>query len=195
KDLAWLVLLAPPATVGEETLLRQSEMIGRAGGLSDTQLESSLSFDHAAYDLVRTQTNSATLAEKLAQLVKDSQMDAALPPAALENQMRMLSSPWFRFFLDYDPTPALRILQTPTLALYGQKDLQVPAKPNLLLIQKSLQDARNKDFEVRELADLNHMFQPSYSGSPAEYQAIEETFSPVALQAISDWLLPRVNHK
>lgn len=195
KDIAWLVLLAPPATVGEETLLRQSELIGRVGGLSDTQLESSLSFDHAAYDLVRAQTDTAALAEKLAQLVKDSQMDAVLPPAALENQLRMLSSPWFRFFLDYDPIPALQSLQTPTLALYGQKDLQVPFKLNLPLLQKALQDAGNKDFEARELPGLNHLFQPAYSGSPTEYEAIEETFSPVALQAISGWLLPRVNRK
>ena len=195
KDIAWLVLLAPPATVGEETLLRQSELIGRVGGLSDTQLESSLSFDHAAYDLVRAQTDTAALAEKLAQLVKDSQMDAVLPPAALENQLRMLSSPWFRFFLDYDPIPALQSLQTPTLALYGQKDLQVHSKLNLPLIQKALQDAGDKDFEARELPGLNHLFQPAYSGSPTEYEAIEETISPVALQAISGWLLPRVNRK
>jgi fermentation-respiration switch protein FrsA (DUF1100 family) len=103
----------------------------------------------------------------------------------------MLSSPWFRFFLDYDPMPVLRMLQTPTLVLYGQKDLQVPAKLNLPLIQKALQDSGNKDFDARELPGLNHMFQPAYSGSPAEYEAIEETFSPGALQAISVWLLPR----
>jgi len=34
KDVAWVVLLAAPATKGEDTLLNQSELIGRAGGLT-----------------------------------------------------------------------------------------------------------------------------------------------------------------
>jgi fermentation-respiration switch protein FrsA (DUF1100 family) len=127
--------------------------------------------------------------------VKDSQMDAVLPPAAIETQLRMLSSRWFRFFLDYDPLPVLQTLETPTLALYGQKDLQVPAKLNLPLIRKALQEGGNPDSDARELPGLNHLFQTAYSGSPAEYQAIEETFSPAALQTISDWLLVRAKRK
>ena len=31
---------------------------------------------------------------------------------------------------------------------------------------------------MTELPDLNHHFQHAYSGSPAEYGAIEETISP-----------------
>jgi hypothetical protein len=91
--------------------------------------------------------------------------------------------------LDYDPLPNLETLQVPVLALYGQKDLQVPAKANLPLLKQALQDAGNKDADVRELPDLNHLFQHAYSGTPAEYAAIEETFSPDVLHIISDWLL------
>jgi fermentation-respiration switch protein FrsA (DUF1100 family) len=112
-----------------------------------------------------------------------------MPPAALETQLRMLTSPWFRFFLDYDPLPVLKALKTPTLALYGQKDLQVPPKFNVAPFKKALEDAGNQDFEVRELPELNHLLQHAYSGSPAEYAAIEETFSPGALQILSDWIL------
>ena len=130
---AWLVLLAPPATNGEETLINQSRLIGEVGGLSEPQLLASLTFDREAYDIVRTEKDPAAIAEKVKALVKESGMDAAMPPAALETQLRMLTSPWFRFFLDYDPLPVLQVLKTPTLALYGQKDLQVPPKFNLEL--------------------------------------------------------------
>ncbi len=189
QDVAWVVLLAAPATIGEDTLLHQSELIGRAGGLTEEQLEASLNFDHAAYDLVRTEKDTAALNEKLNGLVKGSGLDAAMPPAVLEPQLRMMESPWFRFFLDYDPLPNLKALHVPVLALYGQKDLQVPVKPNLALLQQALQDGGNKDTDVRELPELNHLFQHAYSGTPAEYAAIEETFSPEALQIISGWLL------
>ncbi|HXH66677.1 MAG TPA: alpha/beta hydrolase [Candidatus Limnocylindrales bacterium] len=188
KEVKWLVLLAAPATPGEQTLLRQSELIGRAGGLSDEQLEASLGFDQAAYALVRKEKDASALAEKLIALVKESGLDAALPPAALETQLRMLSSPWFRFFLDYDPLPNLKAVSCPVLALYGQKDLQVAPKANLPLLQKVLQDAANSHAEVRELPELNHLFQHAYTGTPAEYAAIEETFSPEALALIVDWV-------
>jgi pimeloyl-ACP methyl ester carboxylesterase len=189
KDVTWVVLLAAPATIGEDTLLHQSELIGRAGGLTDEQLEASLDFDHAAYDLVRAEKDTAALNQKLNALVKGSGLDATMPPAVLEPQLRMMESPWFRFFLDYDPLPNLKALHVPVLALYGQKDLQVPVKPNLALLKQALQDGGNKDADVRELPELNHLFQHAYSGTPTEYAAIEETFSPDALQIISGWLL------
>lgn len=188
QDVAWLVLLAAPATLGEETLINQSSLIGQVGGLSEPQLLASLTFDREAYDLVRKEKVPAEAGERLKSLLKESGLDAAMPPAALETQLRMLTSPWFRFFLDYDPVPVLQALKTPTLALYGQKDLQVPPKFNVTTFKKALEAAGNKDYEVKELPELNHLFQHAYSGSPAEYSAIEETFSPDALQILSDWI-------
>jgi pimeloyl-ACP methyl ester carboxylesterase len=188
KEVKWLVLLAAPATTGEQTLLNQSELIGRAGGLSDEQLEASLGFDQAAYGLVRQEKDPTALAEKLVALVKETGLDAALPPATLETQLRMLAAPWFRFFLDYDPVPNLKAVSCPVLALYGQKDLQVSAKTNLPLLQKAFHDALNTQAETRELPELNHLFQHAYTGTPAEYAAIEETFSPEALALIVDWV-------
>jgi uncharacterized protein len=189
QDIAWLVLLAPPATKGEDTLLNQSELIGRAGGLSEPQLVSSLTFDREAYDLVRKEKEAPALIKKLNALVKDTGLDAATPPAVLETQFRMLSSPWLRFFLDYDPLPTLQTLKTPTLALFGEKDLQVPPNSNLPLIKKAFVDSGNPDAAATALPDLNHLFQHAFSGSPAEYAAIEETVSPEALQLICDWIL------
>jgi hypothetical protein len=188
SKVKWLVLLAAPATDGEQTLLNQSELIGRAGGLSEEQLDASLGFDKAAYALVRKEKDPTALAEKLVALVKESGLDAALPPAALETQLRMLTSPWFRFFLDYDPLPNLKAVSCSVLALYGQKDLQVAAKANLPLLKKAFQDSMNTQAETKELPDLNHLFQHAYTGTPAEYAAIEETFSPDALALIVDWV-------
>jgi uncharacterized protein len=104
----------------------------------------------------------------------------------------MLTSLWFRFFLDYDPAPALQKTKCPVLALYGQKDLQVPSKSNLPLMQKAMLAAENNQAEIRQLAGLNHLFQHAYSGSPQEYGAIEETFAPEALHIIGEWLQPRI---
>jgi hypothetical protein len=98
-------------------------------------------------------------------------------------------SPWFRYFISYDPTPALEKVKCPVLALNGSKDLQVLPNENLTVIKKALEKGGNKNFEIKELPGLNHLFQTAETGSPAEYIKIEETISPTALQTISDWIL------
>lgn len=41
---------------------------------------------------------------------------------------------------------------------------------------------------TREFPGLNHLFQTCPTGAIAEYGHIEETFNPVALGAISEWI-------
>jgi pimeloyl-ACP methyl ester carboxylesterase len=186
--VAWVVLLAGPGTIGERTLLDQSELISRAAGLPDEQIKTSLDFDRQAYAMVRQTPDATALRSKLHDLVKSSGMAGDAPPAALQAQIDLIASPWFRYFLDYDPVPALRELKCPVLALTGEKDLQVPARDNLPLVRKALEDGGNKDFQVVELPGLNHLFQHARSGSPAEYGAIQETMAPEVLTEVSAWI-------
>jgi uncharacterized protein len=189
KDVAWIVLLAGPGLNGEDSLLLQSKAILKTTGVNEGQIVTTLNFNKQTYALVRQEKNRATLESKLADLVQSSGMSATLPSSALQLQMGMLVSPWFRYFLDYDPVPALQKTQCPVLALNGEKDLQVPAKENLASVQKALQDGGNKDFQITQLPGLNHLFQNCPTGSPTEYGAIEETIAPEALNAVSDWVL------
>lgn len=189
SDVAWIVLLAGPATKGAETLLLQSDLIARAAGMTDEQVAESLDFDRQAYMLVRQEKDRTVLENKLEDLVKVSGLGPAMPSAVLERQIHWTSSPWFHYFLDYDPVPTLQRTKCPVLALSGEKDLQVPPKENLPLLKKALEDGGNEDFQVIELAGLNHLFQHCYMGLPAESRAIEETFAPQALSAISTWVL------
>ena len=78
------------------------------------------------------------------------------------------------------------------MAIIGEKDLQVPPKENLIEIEKALKEGGNRHYVVKEIPGLNHLFQTAETGSPAEYGKIEETFSPVALKIIGDWLLEQV---
>ena len=46
-------------------------------------------------------------------------------------QVQQIRSPWFRYFIEYDPEAALRKVTCPVLAINGEKDIQVPPKQNL----------------------------------------------------------------
>ncbi|MFC3200122.1 hypothetical protein ACFOET_21050 [Parapedobacter deserti] len=74
------------------------------------------------------------------------------------------------------------------LALNGDKDLQVAAQEILAGIAAALQVAGNNNVTIKELPGLNHLFQESKTGLPAEYSVISQTISPAALQAIAQWL-------
>jgi fermentation-respiration switch protein FrsA (DUF1100 family) len=187
--VAWIVLLAGSGLKGEDSLLVQSELILRTSGVDDGQIAKAREFNVQTYVLVRQEKDPAMLEEKLNELVKSSNMSALLPPSSLQSQLRAVSSPWFRFFLDYDPVPALQKTSCPVLALTGEKDIQVPARENLPKIQKALHDGGNKDFQATELPGLNHLFQHCPTGSISEYGSIEETIAPEALTAVSDWVL------
>ena len=189
SDVAWIVLLAGPGLNGEDTLLLQSELILKTAGVDDDQIAKTREFNKQTYALVRQEKDTATLQAKLSDLVENSGMSASLPPAALQSQVRLMVSPWFRFSLDYDPVPTLQKTMCPVLALNGEKDLQVAPKENLAKIQKALQDGGNKDFQTAELPGLNHLFQHSPTGSPTEYGSILETMAPEALNAVSHWVL------
>jgi fermentation-respiration switch protein FrsA (DUF1100 family) len=187
--VAWIVLLAGPGMKGEDVLLLQSELILRAAGVNDGEVARTLAFNKQTYVIVRQEKDPAALEAKLNELVQTTSTGAALPPAAVQAQVRLLVSPWFRFFLDYDPVPTLQKTLCPLLALNGEKDLQIPPKENLAKIQKALQDAGNHDFQATELPALNHLFQHAPTGSPTEYGGILETMAPEALNAVSDWVL------
>jgi uncharacterized protein len=189
SDVAWIVLLAGPGLKGEDTLLLQSELILRVAGVNDAEVARTLAFNKRTYALVREEKDPAALEAKLSELVRNTSTGAALPPAAVQSQVRMMVSPWFRFYLDYDPVPALQKTACPVLALNGEKDLQISPKENLSKMQKALQDGGNKDFQATELPGLNHLFQHAPTGSPTEYGGIEETMAPLALNAVSEWIL------
>ena len=46
-----------------------------------------------------------------------------------------MTSPWMQYFINYDPTTALKEVDIPILALFGKKDVQVPAIENALALE------------------------------------------------------------
>ncbi len=108
--------------------------------------------------------------------------DAAVPIG-----LRTIAQPWMRWFLSYDPRPALEKVLCPVLALGGSKDVQVPASRNLADIRAALHD--NPDVTTIEIPGLNHLLQTAPTGNVSEYSAIEETVSPIALKTVGDWIV------
>jgi uncharacterized protein len=91
--------------------------------------------------------------------------------------------------MQYSPKATLSRVTCPVLAVNGAKDTQVIAADNLKSIAEGLKAGHNTHFDIKELPGLNHLFQTAQTGIESEYVKIEETFSPMAMATIADWVL------
>ena len=191
-DVAFIVLLAGPGLRGDRILLEQQKEMGKVTGATRKDLEYSSVVNRKCFDLV-LESSSSEEAEVPLKKYMDSLNQAGKLPANMRDERgaelwrKQVLSPWMYFFVKYDPVPVLRSVKCPVLALNGSNDLQVLPE-NLGIIKKGLEAGKNRSVTVKELPGLNHLFQTCESGSPALYGTIEETFSPVALQEIGDWI-------
>jgi hypothetical protein len=197
--VTFLVLLASPGVPGDSLLLLQSAAIQKASGVPEEEVARERTIASKIYIDLKAPGDSAAVAPPVRDLL--SQIFATMPEEQaraaggrdrlVENQLRVLLSPWFRFFLAYDPRPTLTQLRCPVLALNGEKDLQVPVRENLAGIEAALRAGGNPDATTRALPKLNHLFQTCELGTIGEYATLDETFAPAALDALGNWIVQR----
>lgn len=99
-----------------------------------------------------------------------------------------LNQAWFRYFLSYDPAPNIKKMSAKVLALNGSKDVQVISKSNLPAIEAALKKGKSKVYEIKELEGLNHLFQECKACTVNEYGQLQQTFSPMALEVMTNWM-------
>lgn len=201
-DVGFIVLLAGPSLMGKDIILLQDSLISLANGIPIETIKKNREMASTMYSIVESESDTGVMRQKLTSFlrsaVKESEDGSASDKAREEGIARtvqQLSSPWFRFFLFYDPVPALMKVDCPVLALNGTKDLQVPFRVNLEGIERAVKEGGNSRVTIRELPGLNHLFQRAETGAPSEYVKIEETFAPEALTEIREWIRSVVKMK
>ncbi|MFZ0599534.1 MAG: alpha/beta hydrolase, partial [Flavobacterium sp.] len=185
KDIDFIVLLAAPGVRGDKLLLVQKEMLERQFGVPENDIQKGQEIFKGAYDIiVASSGNDEKLKDNLSNYAQ-SKFDDKTSKLFIEQ----ITNVWWYNFLRIDPAIALAKVKCPVLALNGSKDLQVASIVNLEAIKKALIRAGNKNVTIKELPGLNHLFQECKTGSVQEYETIEQTISPVALEEISNWVL------
>ena len=200
ERIAYIVMLAGPGIPGIDILVAQGELINRAAGAPEAVVEMNARVQSTLADIAKEEPDP----EKAGPLMRSAMREeiALLPPAIMEaipesqindvainTTVNQFNSPWFRFFLHYDPRPVLEQVSVPVLAIFGEKDLQVPPELNVSEIEAAFERGNNEAVTVQVLPGLNHLFQKAESGAPSEYQQIEETFNQSALELVSSWIL------
>ena len=183
-EVAFLVSLAGPAVNGIEVLKEQQAAILRAQGMTEEMVKFSGNANAQMFDIIEASNDRVEADTLLRQLLKGWGYNEELT----EQTVGQMASPWMYYFLKYDPTDAIVKTNCPALLLNGSKDLQVLASQNLPAYEKIIAEHGKTNLTLREMPDLNHLFQHCETGSPTEYVEIEETISPEVLEAIVEFV-------
>ena len=179
-EVAFLISLAGPSVNGIEVLKEQQAAILRASGMSEEAIQFSGNANAQMFDIVEASNDRVEADTLIRQLLKGWGYNEELT----EQTVGQMTSAWMYFFLKYDPAEAIVKTKCPALLLNGSKDLQVIASQNLPGYEKIIAEYGKTNLTLRELPDLNHLFQHCETGSPNEYFEIEETISPEVLEMI-----------
>ncbi len=188
--VAYLVLLAGPGVATRDLLEAQRRAIAESQGESAAQIERMAPLQTELVRIAGSDASDSAARAAFAATLTDAWLaEAGLPVAARDSMTTLMMDPWFRWFLRYDPAPALRHFQGPLLALNGSLDRQVLATQNLPGIRAAT--SGHRDVTITLLPGLNHLFQTARTGGVGEYATIEETMAPVVLSTVADWINAR----
>ncbi|RPH35701.1 alpha/beta fold hydrolase, partial [bacterium] len=204
-DIAFLVLLAGPGVPGDTLILWQLVTLARAGGMNENELGEAVALQHQIYDAVRSgqgweeihASMSAQIGRSMSTMSPEQREamgdSARFVASTTDAKLRSARSPWFTFFISYDPAPTLRRIQCPVLALFGELDMQAPPRLVMQPLETALRGGGNKDVTVQVLPGANHLFQAAATGYPSEYSTLKKEFVPGFLDTVTAWVAGHVS--
>ena len=182
EDLKFVVSLAGTAVSGDQILIEQNRLLLEKSGVSADIIASYCDLLKEIYDLKRNNTQF-NRESKIAEL-KNKYSNL---PLQMTGNIAALLQPqaWIDYFVSYDPIDALKKITCKVLALNGDKDVQVIAKPNFDALKQHIPA---EQLTTKTYPNLNHLFQHCNTGMPNEYYQIEETIAPEVLKDIVNWI-------
>jgi pimeloyl-ACP methyl ester carboxylesterase len=196
NDISFIVLAAGPSVPGNELITLQTELIMRSQGIPEEEIKKQSTNNTKAFDVIINTDDSSDAKTELRKvfdeyhnsLSAEEKQKPENTKEAAEQGMNALLSPWFRFFLKFDPRTELVKVTVPVLAMYGENDLQVPPLQSKPEMEKALAKSPSKNHNVVVIPGVNHLFQETKGYSPMDYAKIEQTVSPEMLKLMTDWL-------
>jgi dipeptidyl aminopeptidase/acylaminoacyl peptidase len=195
----FVILMAGTTLNGEMILRAQMQEILKAENSpkveADLQIEAQdlmLKYATNKMDKDTALSYMMIIGEKQIAMMPDSVKKSIKDPkkyltSTLKNQLKSLDGPWMKEFLTLEPKPYLSKLKCPALAVFGEKDVQVPAEMNKTALDKILSE--NKDLNIKSviIKDANHLFQKAKSGGISEYSTLDKNFTEDYISTIIDW--------
>lgn len=193
--------MASPGLNGTECLELQIVLVARSFGISGYAIKKYQDIFRRMNEIQKNENNNDLIQQKIFKMyselspkIRDDERYALQQigyflPKDPNVFLSILKAPGWNDFFTYEPKMIYQKVKCPVLVMNGDKDLQVPSKDHLYAIENAFRKGGNLDYTVIELQDLNHLFQLARTGSPAEYEQINETINPKPLKIMKEWIL------
>jgi len=200
KNIKFIVLLAGPGLSGENILLTQIKKMLDLDENNAEFIRRVMDDSKKTYHLLKKNPNPPKAAKAIRKYYKkraeqvpaNEQLEYGYTGSGIEIKIEALNSPWFRYFLTFNPEDYLRKVDCPVFALFGDKDVQVVSKENSSAIEHIAKRYKKDNFTIKIYPGKNHLFQNAQKGSLSEYAKIEETISPEVLKDILVWMKDKI---
>jgi pimeloyl-ACP methyl ester carboxylesterase len=205
KDVAFIILMAGFGMTGEENSYVGRRYWGKAEGETNEETKEAIDWLKRLIKTVRTGEGWKEIradARKKAlndfeKLPEDkhkrfSNVNEYLNSTFEGMFLSMSPTPWFKFYLVYDPMPSLRNVTCPVLVMFGELDAIIPPNEHKDRILMAFAEGGNKDVTVKIIPKANHYFVTSKTGSWSEFRTIKKEFAPGFLNTMTNWILHRI---
>jgi pimeloyl-ACP methyl ester carboxylesterase len=187
KDIAFLVSVSGAGVPVSETTIDQTRNELTAGGMRSEVVEQFVGIMKLQYEYARTGSGwDEYIAARQKLAARMGPPPATFPASQDHPQWDVIRKMYL-----YDPTPTLRQLQTPVLALFGELDNNIVAEKNKAAWETALKAAGNRDYTLRILPKANHLQLEAKLGTNAESPSLRR-FVPAYFTTVREWLAARV---
>lgn len=186
-DIAFLISISGAGVTPAETTLDQARNEMTMGGMPQQTVDDIIAVLKLQYEYARTGdgwNEYAAARQTLAARMGN-------PPDTIPGTPDHPYWQFIRRVYFYDPSPALRQLKTPTLALWGELDNNILPGKNRAAWDAALKAAGNRDYTLTVLPRANHSQFEAKVGSNAEVKSLQR-FQPEYFDAVRRWLATRV---
>lgn len=181
---AFVVALAGYGLTGEQTLLMQQVAQQRAKKIVPAVVQAAYERQLTMYDIIR-QTSPVQAQAIVSNMLRQDQ--PALDSQAAQAAATQMLTPWLRYFLAFDPVASLDQVRCPVLLLSGTDDTEAPAELHLTALEKELKSV-NHSTTAKRLPGVNHLFQPIKTEWTLMNGEMKPLLSPVAEEAMREWI-------
>ena len=178
--------MASPGLKGDEYNCQFETSMSRAMGASELEIERKLKLQRAVISVVSESTSDEEAEKEIKALYRN--FDSRISSSQINAAIQRFLSPWFKYSIRSDLGAILQKVNCPVLAIFGEKDWQVPPEGNLQAVTNALESRSNRNSKVIEMPGLNHYLQNAITGKPDEYGKIEESISVELLELIISWI-------
>ena len=187
RGVAFLISISGAGLPAAETTIEQARNEMTANGMPAPAVAQVMALMALQYTFARTGEGWDEYAAARAALAARM----GTPPASLPGTRDDPYWAVMRRLYFYDPAPALRQLQQPVLALFGERDNNIVAERNRAAWEAALEAGGNRDHTLRIVPGANHAMLEARVGNNAEMASLQR-FVPVYFSTVTGWLASRV---